>query len=81
MSMTVKGKEDSFVVVLKIADSQLRKRDIEAYTTIPTPPQSNSLDRKPLKRILTTVIKMLKCSSSQMVASDVGEGGKGLSFL
>ena len=45
------------------------------------PPKSDSLDRKPLKRTLKIVIRMLKHSSPQLVASDVSTGGEGLTFL
>jgi hypothetical protein len=60
--LTVKGKDASFSVVSMTADSQLRERDIEGfcgnpYIHLPTHPQSNSLDRKPLKRTLKNCSK------------------------
>lgn len=46
-----------------------------SVTFLPSPPplKSNSLDRKPLKRLLKIVLKMLRCSSSQLMTS--GRGG------
>jgi hypothetical protein len=46
-----------------------------------SPPNKNKLDRKPLKKMLKTLIGILKCSSSQLTTSGGGMGGEGFSFL
>lgn len=75
----VKDKEVSFAVVSMTADSRLIMRDIEVFRDNlshthshscpnPSPPKRNGLDRKPLKRTLKVVMKMLKSSSSPWMA-------------
>ena len=49
-------------------------------TTPVTATKGNSLDRKPLKRALKTVIGRLKCGSSQLIASG-RVGGEGSVFF
>ena len=63
------GKEAPFAVVLMTTDSSLRKRGSEAfYDNFCLPPKKNSSDMKLWKRALKSVIKMLKCSSSELMA-------------
>lgn len=45
------------------------------------PPNSNSLNRKPLKRILKNCDRMLKCDTLQLKAFGRGAGGEELSYI
>jgi hypothetical protein len=58
-------------------DLRLSIRDIEGFCDTP-PPHSpkNSPGRSYCRESLGTMIKMLKCSSSQLMASGGGEVGK-----
>ena len=49
------------------------------YFPLRSIPQSKYLDRKP--SLLKSVMKMLKCSFPQLMASGRGVGGERLSFL
>lgn len=73
--LTVKSKEAVFAVML-IVNVLLTKRDMDSFcdspypTPTPTPPKkSSNLNRKTLKRALKSVIRVVKCSSTQLVAS------------
>lgn len=55
--LTIKDKKATFAMALMISDPELRKRDITGFydnphASSPYPQNSNSLDRKPQKRIL-----------------------------
>lgn len=72
------GKEASFVTLSVAADSQLRMRDLKDLAiTPPLPPkkQAGSCCKESFK----TVIKLWKCSSSELMASV--RDGEGLSYL
>ena len=80
-SLTVKGKEGSFAVVLMNADSWLRMRDLEGYcdNLYPIPSKERVYSVSHWKEVLKIV--MLKCSSSQLITSARGRSGEGLNFL
>lgn len=69
LQLTVTSKEATFAVILMIAYAQLRKRVIEGfcdlYSPQSPPPQSSSLDKKPLKRTLQKYVKGTEVSSPQ----------------
>lgn len=73
LSLTVKCKEGSFAVVLMTADPNLIMRDIGVCDNLPSllpTPKRNSLDRKPVNRIL----KNCDRDPSQLIVSGRSEG-------
>lgn len=86
LPLTVKGEEVHDAVAWMTEDSHLRNKVIEGLCNNPYLPHSlqkhTSLDRKLSKRkLLKIVVRMLKQSSPQLVASSESAGGEGLRFL
>ena len=68
-------------VILMTADVQLRQKTTKGFCDNPYPlPKSYSLARKLSRELLKIVIRMLKCSSPQLMASGGNAGREGLSF-
>lgn len=63
VQLIVKGKEATFAVLSKTADSVEKLRTEKASVTPLPPTKSRSLDRKQLKRTLNIVVRMLKCTT------------------
>lgn len=73
LPLTVKSNKASFAVVLMTADPKLRMRDISFCANLPPPlppPKRNSLNRKPVNRIL----KNCDRDPSQLIVSGRGGG-------
>jgi hypothetical protein len=82
--LTTDGKEASLAMLLMIADTQLRKRNVQSLYDNSYihhhPKKKNSLEMKPSRRTKKKkVLGILKWSSLQVMAS--GRGAGGLSFL
>lgn len=76
----MKSKEATFTVLSMTVDAHLRVGAWKVWLQLLTSPPLHyplkvSLDNKPLKRTLSSVMEMLKCHSPQLVASTVVQEG------
>jgi hypothetical protein len=85
--LTVKVKEATFAVILMTADSQLREENREGfcdnfYHLSPAPQNvTTQTESHGKEKHLKIVIRMLKCSSPESMASSRGGTEEGLTFL
>lgn len=80
LPLTVKSKAAAFQAMMT-AGAQLRNRGREDFcdNSYPSPNSVTPTPSKSLPELLKSVIRMLGCPSSQLMASGEGAGGGGLS--